>query len=333
MRLTLSCLASYVLRRLGTPISDWRPLPPSFSHSPVIPSPASTSALSSDTESVIPNGVPVARIPGLVATSLRTMRLSQTAPLALCAVLLLLTAPSTLAEYIVLQSGLRLHVTSYQLLGDKYRLQLQGGWMDVSSTDVVKIEPEEVFVPIQQPPPATPAPVAGANQSPYHEFVLAAASHYGVDAELISSVMEVESHFNPKAVSVKNASGLMQLLPETAARLGVKDIFDPKENIDAGTHYLHDLLQLYNNDLTLALAAYNAGPDKVQKYGNVPPYRETQSYVKQVKRKYQKSKSAPAAKTPAQQTPAKTPEPAPPATSSAPNPAPTAPAGSGNSPH
>lgn len=288
-----------------------------------------------NSNSVIPRGVRGARNSGLIAASLRTMRPWQTAPLALFAfLLLLLCAPSARAEYIVLQSGLRLHVTGYQLLGEKYHLQLQGGWMDVSVADVVKIEPEEVFAPIVQPPPAAPVPTAGANQPPYHEFVLAAASHYGVDAELISSVMEVESHFNPRAISAKNARGLMQLLPETAARLGVKDIFDPKENIDAGTHYLHDLLQLYNNDLTLALAAYNAGPDKVQKYGNVPPYRETQSYVKQVKRKYQKNKSAPPTKTttaPASTTiPASPPSPNAPQTP--PAAAPTTPSSSGTRP-
>ncbi|HKW65262.1 MAG TPA: lytic transglycosylase domain-containing protein [Candidatus Acidoferrum sp.] len=235
--------------------------------------------------------------------------------------LALLIPPSARAEYIVLQNGLRLHVTGYQLMGDKYRLELQGGWMDVSTADVVKIEPEEVFTPILQPPAAVPT--QAASQPPYHELVQAAASRYGLDAELITSVIEVESNFNPRAVSVKNARGLMQLLPETAARLGVKDIFDPKENIDAGTHYLHDLLQLYKNDLTLALAAYNAGPDKVQKYGDVPPYRETQSYVKQVKRKYQRNKTAPASKT-TTTAPASTA--APPATPAAPGPSPTAPA-------
>jgi len=240
-------------------------------------------------------------------------------PFGLLVLLAAFAAPSARAEYIVLQSGLRLHVTGYQLLGEKYRLQLQGGWMDVSAADVVKIEPEEVFAPIPQPVAAAPTPAA--NQPPYHEFVLASASRYGVDAELISSVMEVESNFNPKAISAKNARGLMQLLPETAARLGVKDIFDPKENIDAGTHYLHDLLQLYKNDLTLALAAYNAGPDNVQKYGNVPPFRETVSYVKNVKRKYQKNKSAPAAKTTA-----------PPASTTTPNASPTAPSGPGKAP-
>lgn len=276
-------------------------------------------------DAVIPRAVCGARNRGLMAASLRTVRLSQAAPLALCALLLLLSAPSARAEYIVLQSGLRIHVNGYQRLGEKYRLQLQGGWMDVSVADVVKIEPEEVFEPIPQPAPEVPAQAA-ANQSPFHELVLAAASRFGVDAELISSVMEVESHFNPKAVSIKNARGLMQLLPETAARMGVKDIFDPKENIEGGTRYLKELLQLYNNDLTLALAAYNAGPEKVQKYGNVPPYRETESYVKQVKKKYQKNKSAPGAKTPAQQDPAKAGEPAPPS-AAPPNPTPTAPAG------
>lgn len=229
---------------------------------------------------------------------------------------LLLAAPATRAEYIVLRSGERFHVTGYQLMGDKYRLQLQGGWVDVQTGDVVKIEPEEIFTPIPQPPTAA-ASAPAAHQSPYHELIAAAASRYAVDAELITSVMEVESHFDPKAISLKNARGLMQLLPKTAARLGVTNIFDPQQNIDAGTRYLKELLQLYNNDLTLALAAYNAGPDKVQKYGDVPPYRETQSYVKQVKRKYQKSKSAPPTK-PAT-NPAAT-APAPPASATPPAP-------------
>lgn len=214
--------------------------------------------------------------------------------LALPLLLALLAAPSARAEYIVLRSGERLHVTAYQLVGDKYRLQLQGGWVDVQAADVLKIEPEEVFAPLVPDPPV--APPTAPSGPPYRELVSAAAARYGVDAELISSVMEVESHFDAKAISPKNARGLMQLLPQTAARLGVKDIFDPQENIDAGTRYLKELLQLYNNNLTLALAAYNAGPDKVQKYGNVPPYRETVSYVNQVTRKYQKSKSATSAK-------------------------------------
>lgn len=206
---------------------------------------------------------------------------------AFSSLLILLVPPGLRAEYIELRSGLRLHVTGYEILGDKYRLQMNGGWMEVAAQDVVAIEPEEVFTPIPAPPAAQTAAAP-----PYRELVSAAASRYGVDAELITSVIAVESNFDPKAVSRKNARGLMQLLPETAARLGVKDIFDPQQNIDAGTRYLRELLQKYNNDLTLTLAAYNAGPDRVQQYGNVPPFAETVSYVRRVKRNYDKSKSS-----------------------------------------
>lgn len=202
-----------------------------------------------------------------------------------CALLLLLmvlAAPAVRAEYFVLRSGQRLKVTGYQLLGDKYHLQLSGGFVDVAAADVVTIEPEDIFTPV--PPTVAPQPL-------YRDLVEAAAKRYNVDADLISSVIAVESNFDPKAVSRKNARGLMQLLPETAAQLGVKNIDDPAENIDAGTRYLHDLLQKYNNDLALALAAYNAGPDKVQLYGHVPPYAETISYVRRVKTGYATSKS------------------------------------------
>jgi hypothetical protein len=206
--------------------------------------------------------------------------------------LLLLTAPALRAEYVVLRSGQRLRVTGYQLVGDKYVLQVTGGRVEIAAADVVAIEPEEVFMPL-------PAPVQPAAQPLYRDLVEAAAKKYNMDADLIASVIAVESNFDPKAVSRKNARGLMQLLPETAAQLGVKNIDDPAENIDAGTRYLRDLLQKYNNDLALALAAYNAGPEKVQQYGHVPPYSETISYVRRVKKGYEKNKSNTSAKTPA----------------------------------
>ena len=202
---------------------------------------------------------------------------------------MLLTAHDLRAEYVVLRNGQRLHVTGYQLLGGKYRLQMPGDWVDAPAQDVVRIDPEDTFAPI---PPQ--APIAGTS---LQELVASAASRYGVDAGLITSVIAVESNFDPKAVSPKNARGLMQLLPETAARFGVKDVFDPKENIDAGTRYLRELLDTYHNDVTLALAAYNAGPDRVQQYGSVPPFRETLSYVRRVKRTYANGKSAPAGST------------------------------------
>ena len=188
------------------------------------------------------------------------------------------------ADYVVLRSGARLNVTGYELLGDKYRLQLDGGVAEVPASDVVGIEPEEVFEPL--PPPLNPS-------TPYHDLILAASQHHGVDADLIHCVIAIESNFNPKAVSPKNARGLMQLLPQTAADLGVRDVFDPRENIEAGTHYLKDMLDRYNNNLTLALAAYNAGPERVEQYGRrLPPYSETVKYVQKISRSYAHFKSA-----------------------------------------
>jgi transglycosylase-like protein with SLT domain len=198
-----------------------------------------------------------------------------------------LAAPALRAEYVVLRSGQRLTVTGYQLLGDKYRLQMKGGSVLVPAGEVVAIEPEDVFTPV-----AVAQPVV---KGPYRELIEAAAARYKVDADLISSVIAVESNFDPKAISRKNAHGLMQLLPETAARLGVQNIDDPKENIEAGTRYLSELLQKYGNDLVLTLAAYNAGPERVQQYGSVPPFPETISYVRRVKRGYEQSKSKPPA--------------------------------------
>jgi soluble lytic murein transglycosylase-like protein len=202
--------------------------------------------------------------------------------LLLCCSLLLAAAPAVRAEYIVLRSGQRLKASSYELLGDKYRLQVAGGNVEVAAEDVLGIEPEEVF---------TPSKPADDLKTPFHELIEAASAQYKVDADLIASVIAVESNFEPKAISRRNARGLMQLLPETADRLGVKDIFDPKQNIDAGTRYLSNLLQRYDNNLVLALAAYNAGPEKISKFGNVPPYPETISYVRRVKRAYENSKS------------------------------------------
>src|SRR5215468_2380804 len=199
---------------------------------------------------------------------------------------LALTVSSARAEYVVLKSGQRLVVTGYQLVGDTYKLTLNGGSAEIPASEVVAIEPEEVFR--SQPKPAFP-------DIPYGNFVAAAAKHHSVDADLIISVITAESKFNPKAISRKNARGLMQLLPETATRLGVTNIFDPEENIEAGTKYLRELLDRYNNDLTLALAAYNAGPQRVELYKSVPPFRETLSYVRRVQQTYTTRKSASAA--------------------------------------
>jgi len=121
--------------------------------------------------------------------------------------------------------------------------------------------------------------------------------------ELLHSVIQVESNYNPGAVSRKGAQGLMQLIPETARRFGVLDSFDPVDNIQGGAKYLKYLLDLYQGDYPRALAAYNAGEKAVAKYGGVPPYPETQNYVAQVKKRLDAERTHSGAKPPAQAKP------------------------------
>ena len=124
---------------------------------------------------------------------------------------------------------------------------------------------------------------------PYGVVVAQAAGRYGIEAALLHAVISVESGYNARAVSKRGAAGLMQLMPGTARRYGVADVFDPADNVRAGALYLNDLLKLFDNDIRLALAAYNAGEGAVIKYGRrIPPYRETAAYVPKVVDFYQK---------------------------------------------
>jgi soluble lytic murein transglycosylase-like protein len=115
------------------------------------------------------------------------------------------------------------------------------------------------------------------------------AARHGVRADLVAAVIEAESDFNPRAVSRRGARGLMQLMPKTAKRLGVADPFDPKENIEAGVKHLRAMMDRFDNNIPLALAAYNAGEVAVIKYRGVPPYRETRAYVKRIMKKLDRS--------------------------------------------
>lgn len=145
--------------------------------------------------------------------------------------------------------------------------------------------------PVAAPPSAVPTARAPQTAARGHfgAMVEEAARANNLDSALLRAVITVESHYNPKAVSKKGAMGLMQLMPDTAKRYGVVDAFDPRQNVHAGARYLSDLLRLFNSDMRLALAAYNAGENAVIRSGNqVPRIRETLDYVPKVLSLYQK---------------------------------------------
>jgi soluble lytic murein transglycosylase-like protein len=168
-------------------------------------------------------------------------------------------------------------------------------WRDANGTLVLSDRTIDAPVEVYEVAGASPPRVAGApavvttrqvdhaRHRRYLSLVHEHASRHALRPELVLAVIQVESGFDPAARSPKGAMGLMQLMPATARELGVRDPYDPVENVSAGTRYLRQLLDRYSGDETLALAAYNAGEGAVERYGRqVPPYRETQDYVRKV---------------------------------------------------
>jgi len=147
---------------------------------------------------------------------------------------------------------------------------------------VKNVEPPQPVVAKPSSPPNEP--VAARTAAPYRDLIRAAATRHALAPELIESVILVESNFEARAVSRKGARGLMQLMPATAARLGVRNVFDVRQNVEGGVRHLRYLVDLYGGNLALALAAYNAGVDAVGRYGGIPPYAETRAYVQRVLR-------------------------------------------------
>lgn len=185
------------------------------------------------------------------------------------------------------------------------------GWADiyaftaadgtVSLSNVPTDERYTVLIAAPQPAAnAVPAAKPGkpgpglAGKARYDQMVEEVSRTYGLESALLHAVIAVESSYNPKAVSKKGATGLMQLMPATARRYGVANAFDPVQNLGGGARYLRDLLEMFDSDVSLALAAFNAGENAVKKHGNrIPPYRETLSYVPRVLDYYQRYRASP----------------------------------------
>src|SRR5690606_12381029 len=136
--------------------------------------------------------------------------------------------------------------------------------------------------------PVMPSDTSPERFSRYDEHIRQAAALYQIPEELVRAVILVESNYDPRAVSPADARGLMQLIPATAERMLVTDVFDPRQNIFGGVRYLRILANLFNGDLALTVAAYNAGEHAVMRYGGIPPYAETQAYVRKVLENYQR---------------------------------------------
>ena len=202
-----------------------------------------------------------------------------------------------------LQNDFTLEFSRREVAGPVTRLWLCGedGFVEIPTTEIQRIDQKEPAPPKPSTEAAPPKPSresAEATQtvselSPgasIQALIAGAASRHGIDPDFVASVVKVESGFNPSAISPKGARGLMQLMPQTAASFGVENAFDPAANIEAGTRYLRQLLELYDGDAVKALAAYNAGPQRVLQYGGLPPYSETRAYVSRVIHDYNRQK-------------------------------------------
>jgi soluble lytic murein transglycosylase-like protein len=232
-------------------------------------------------------------------------------PITIAAVLALAQLSAFAGQIAVLRNGFTIHFDHKEQSGSSTRLYTGTGYLDIASDQIASYDVDETPVtPEPQPAPQPAAlsdtqpsaaqPAAVASQTPakaaqnmdLEQVVREASSKNRLDPDFVSSVIRAESNFKTHAVSKKGAQGLMQLMPATAAQLGVADAFDPRANVEAGTAHLSALLDLYNNDPIRALAAYNAGAHRVKQYNGVPPYRETRDYINKIVRDFNAKKRA-----------------------------------------
>jgi soluble lytic murein transglycosylase-like protein len=214
-----------------------------------------------------------------------------------CVVAILFFArPATAAELAILRNGFSIRHDHRLVMGTTTRLFLSTD--DSSFTDVPTEEITGYEKDLLSPSPAesqtsiSSAAHSAKSTPALNEVVNTASANYHLDPDLVNSVIHAESGFNVHAVSPKGARGLMQLMPGTASELGVNDSFDPQANVEGGSRYLRELLERYNFDLVKALAAYNAGPERVEQYQGVPPFRETRAYVARIVHDYNLKKTA-----------------------------------------
>ncbi|HEX3585895.1 MAG TPA: lytic transglycosylase domain-containing protein [Candidatus Angelobacter sp.] len=237
-------------------------------------------------------------------------------PIIIGAVLSLAQLSAFAGQIAVLRNGFTIHFDHKEQSGNSTRLYTSTGYLDIASNQIASFDVDETPVTPEPQPVAQPVPVpqpsiqssaaklatvasqttltakAAQQNIDLDQVVREASSKNRLDPDFVSSVIRAESNFKTHAVSKKGAQGLMQLMPSTAAQLGVADPFDPRANVEAGTAHLSALLDRYNNDPIKALAAYNAGAHRVKQYNGVPPYRETRDYINKIVRDFNARKRA-----------------------------------------
>jgi len=239
------------------------------------------------------------------------------------AVVLIASLWAGAADLAVLRNGNSIRHDRRQIVGGTTRLYLSdssNGYIEIPTNEILRFEHDDAAPaalpasPLVSPSVVRPTPMSaqpGARSQPLTaagltDLVNGAGERNQIDPAFIASVIRAESGFNSRAVSKKGAQGLMQLMPQTAGELGVKNPFDPHANVEGGSKYLRELLEKYDFDVVKALAAYNAGAKRVDRYRGVPPYYETQAYIARIIRDYNRQKLAenPAlAKKPARKSP------------------------------
>lgn len=206
-----------------------------------------------------------------------------------------MASPLFAADNAVLRNGFVIRHELREVSGDNTRLFLdaaKSSFIDVRTADIERTE----VAPAEPEPIKPQAEVTAPKSKELPEIIKEASDRHNIDVDLLYSIIRAESSFKQRATSHKGARGLMQLMPRTATELGVKDAYDPEQNVEGGTRYLRGLLERYDWDLVKALAAYNAGPHRVDQYKGVPPYRETRAYVAKIVREFNSKKRAQMAK-------------------------------------